>query len=184
MRLPPLDLENLTVDQQRSYERILSGPRNSIEGPLSAWLHLPALADVLQEYGAYCRFRTGIRRRYAEMAILLVAAQWKAGVEWQLHVPPAIEEGFTEAEIEAMRRNEDPGFTASDDRVVRDFCLAMVRERQVDNALYACLVKELGEESVIELVGILGYYVAVAMTVTAFKLPGLGGTGDPFADLR
>lgn len=184
MRLKPLAVEDFTEEQKQSYDRIVSGPRKTIDGPLWAWLRAPKLADVVQEYGAYCRFGTSIARRYAELAILIVAAEWKAGIEWQLHEGPAREAGFTPAEIEAIRRREDPGFERPDDRAVRAFCQALIRDRNVSDDRYRALKDEIGEELVVELVGILGYYITVAITVSAFQLPDRAGTEDPFADLR
>ena len=40
----------------------------------------------------------------------------------------------------------------------------------------------IGQKAVIELVGILGYYTLISMTIVAFDVPVPAGTTDPFAD--
>ena len=41
----------------------------------------------------------------------------------------------------------------------------------MDDALYAGAVSALGEEGVVDLVGILGYYSLISMTINAFRVP-------------
>jgi 4-carboxymuconolactone decarboxylase len=51
----------------------------------------------------------------------------------------------------------------------------------VTPATYARAVALLGEAAVVELVGILGYYTLISMTINAFEVPLPAGAADPFA---
>jgi 4-carboxymuconolactone decarboxylase len=43
-------------------------------------------------------------------------------------------------------------------------------------------VAVLGETAVVELVGILGYYTLISMTINAFEVPLPDGVADPFPE--
>jgi 4-carboxymuconolactone decarboxylase len=51
----------------------------------------------------------------------------------------------------------------------------------VPDALYAKAIEVLGETRVVELVGILGYYTLISMTINAFNVP---LEGDQVAELE
>lgn len=182
MRLPELTPEMFTPEQRASYDQILAGPRTSVDGPLWAWLHCPSLADVAQTYGAYCRFGTSISRRFAEIAILIAAAHWRASFEWQVHAPAARDTGIADSEIEAIRTHKNPGFTQPADVAVYEFCTELLEHRRSSEANYRSIQGLIGDKGVIELVGIMGYYSLVSLTLVSFEIPGLSGADDPFAE--
>jgi 4-carboxymuconolactone decarboxylase len=53
--------------------------------------------------------------------------------------------------------------------------------RRVSDATYKRAVAELGELGAVELVGILGYYALISMTIVAFEVPVPDGEPEPFA---
>ena len=58
-----------------------------------------------------------------------------------------------------------------DERVVHDFAMALHLDRKVPQALYDDAARVLGTTGVVELVGILGYYTLISMTINAFNVP-------------
>ena len=54
--------------------------------------------------------------------------------------------------------------------------------RRVSNRTYARLRAFLEESAIVELVGILGYYVLVSMTLNVFRAPLPAGAKAPFAE--
>jgi 4-carboxymuconolactone decarboxylase len=56
----------------------------------------------------------------------------------------------------------------------------MVTTKRVSNATFERAKKELGETGVIDLVGIVGYYSLVSVTLNAFELPLPDGEKVPF----
>ena len=53
--------------------------------------------------------------------------------------------------------------------------------RRVSAATHAEAVRLFGTKTIVELVGILGYYTLISMTINAFEIPVPAGAGDPFA---
>lgn len=181
--LRPVNLDEtaLTPEQQRIHDAILSGPRGVVEGPLRVWLQSPGLADKAQALGAFCRYGTGLPARLSELAIITTGAFWKAGFEWAVHAPIAASAGIPDHAIEAIRSGKPPQFDREDEAAVHAFSHMLHSQRRVDDATYARAVASLGVQGVVELVGILGYYSLISMTINAFEVPLPEGADDPFA---
>lgn len=176
-RLPALDPERMTAEQRRVAEAILSGPRGSIQGPFNAWLRSPALADLLQRVGAYLRFETPLPPRVKEFAILVTAREWDCQFEWWAHHRLALEAGLKPeiaADLAAGRR---PAGMAEDERLVYDFATELRRERNVSDEVYRAALAAFGEQGVVDLIALNGYYDLVSMTlnVAGVRVP----EGDP-----
>jgi hypothetical protein len=108
------------------------------------------------------------------------ARSGKANYEWFAHAPLAIKAGIEPAAIEAIRTGATPTFSKSDEQAIYDFASELVKTRRVSNATFERAKKELGETSVIDLVGIIGYYSLVSVTLNAFELPLPDGEKVPF----
>ena len=170
-RLPALDPAKLTAEQRAIHDAIAAGPRGRVQGPLAVWLHSPGLADNAQRLGAFCRFGTSLDPRLSELAILVTGRVWTAQFEWAVHKPIALRAGLSEAVVEAIRNRSTPPFERADERVVHDFAKALHVVRKVPQALYDEAVSTLGVTGVVDLVGILGYYTLISMTINAFNIP-------------
>jgi 4-carboxymuconolactone decarboxylase len=169
--MPELDVAKLSSEQRRVYDAIVAGPRGKVEGPLKVWLRSPELADRAQALGAFCRFNTSLAPRLSELAIILTAAYWKAGFEWAVHAPAALSAGLDPDVVEAIRVGRKPVLTRTDEAAVYAFTTKLLRNRRVPDATYRLAVGELGQRGVVELVGVLGYYTLISMTIVAFQVP-------------
>lgn len=181
LRLPELDPNRLTPEQTAVYDRIASGPRGRVEGPLRVWVTSPELADKAQALGAFCRFGTSLPPRLSELAILVTGAYWQSGFEWYAHAPLATKAGIPAAAVEAIRVGRAPELPQADEQIVYRFSHELVHSRRVSQPTYASAVAAFGEKTVVELVAILGYYALVSMTINAFEVPLPPGEPDPFA---
>src|SRR3982074_142176 len=84
-------------------------------GPFTAWVHAPAAGARLSALGATLRFETSLDRRLLELAIIVVAAHWKAEFEWWAHARMAREHGVDDGIVAAVGRGETPSFEAGDE---------------------------------------------------------------------
>lgn len=169
-RLPPLSPDALTPAQKQVYDAIVSGPRGAIAGPFAPWLRSPELADRAQQLGAFCRFGSSLPPRLSELAIIITARHWTAQFEWWAHARMAREGGLAEAVIEAVRDRRRPADMPADEAAVYDYCSAALGTGRVDDATYRTLVDVLGELAAVELVGIMGYYCMVSLTLNVFQI--------------
>lgn len=179
-RPPVLDEARLSPEQQAVFDRIRSGPRGVVEGPLRVWLISPELAERAQALGAFCRYQTRLPPRLSELAILVVGAHWQSGFEWHVHAPIAIKSGVAVDAVDAIREGREPALAKADERAVYDFARELVAKRWVSDETYGAAVRELGIEAVVDLVGVLGYYTLISMTINAFRVPVPAGGEEPF----
>ena len=179
-RLPDIEPDKLSPEQRRVYDAILSGPRGIVEGPLRVWVNSPGLADKAQALGAFCRYGTSLPQRLSELAIITTGAHWQAGFEWVVHAPIALSAGLDPAAVEAIRTGRDPAFTQPDERAVYAFSSELLRNRRVSDETFRLAFDTLGQLGVVDLVGVLGYYGLISMTINAFEVPLPDGVEEPF----
>ncbi len=179
-RLPELIPDQLDPQQRSVYEAILASRGGSIAGPFAAWLRSPVLADRAQSLGEFCRYHTSLPARLSELAILITARQWRANAEWQIHAPIARREGLSDELISALQAGTEPAFRFEDEKIVYQLAMQLYESRRVSAATYQAAVNSLGETSVVELVGLLGYYTLVAMTLNVFDMQLTDPANRPF----
>lgn len=180
-RLPDLPYERMSDEQKRIHDEIAAGPRGAVFGPFKVWLHAPELADRAQKLGAYARYHSSLPPHLSELAILVTGAIWQADFEWYAHLGPARAAGIPEAVIEAIRLGETPPLEDAQSQAVYAVARAMHQDRRLSAALYDQAKAALGERGLVDLIGILGYYTLIAMTLNAFEVETPDGS-RPLAD--
>ena len=181
-RLPHFDPSDATPEQKAVLDEILSGPRGNLNGPFLGWIHSPELAQHAQRLGAFCRYKTGLPLRLSELAILVTASRWQAQAEWFIHYPISIDAGVRADDAEAIRLGQQPTFADADDALIYAFATELYDSKRVSDATYAKTVERFGHEVTINLVGLLGYYALVAMTLNVFDMRAQGQDSLPFPE--
>ncbi len=170
MRLPDLAQEAMSEAQRRVAEEAIAGKRGQLPAPLRAWLHSPEFGARAQRLGEFLRYDTSLGARRSELAILVTARFWTAQYEWYAHKRLALQAGLETAVIDAIAARREPALTDARDQAVYAYATAMHRDRTVDQAMHDQAVAALGECGVVELVGLLGYYTLVSMTLNGFGI--------------
>ncbi|HVJ52825.1 MAG TPA: carboxymuconolactone decarboxylase family protein [Aliidongia sp.] len=182
-RLPPIAPERMDEAQQKVAAAIMAGPRKDLRGPFNAWLRSPELADRLQRVGEYVRFTNSLPKRLNEMAILITARYWTAQLEWFLHLPMALEAGLDARIADAIAAGERPRDMQPDEAAIYDFVTELHRDKNVGEASYRAALDAFGEQGLVDLVGVAGYYTVVSMTLNVAGVPLPGGLAPPLKPL-
>jgi 4-carboxymuconolactone decarboxylase len=169
-RAPELSRDTMTAEQQAVHDAIAGGPRGGVRGPFNVLLHSPKLADAVQSLGSYVRFECAVPWKLREMAILVTAKHWTAQYEWFAHEKIAREAGLDEGIIEAIRTGRKPPFTEDAEEVVWRFATELYEKRRVSDEVFAAAEKLFGVSGVVDLVGLMGHYNVIAMTLNAFDV--------------
>jgi 4-carboxymuconolactone decarboxylase len=183
-RLPKLSEATLTADQRALAESIKSGPRGQFKmsGPFAIYLHSPPFGELAQKLGGHLRFKTSVPPRLSEFAILCTAHYWKAQYEWAMHAPMAEKQGVKPQTVREIQAGRPPKSAARDELAIYAFVKELYANRRVGTPTYNRVKKILGDAGVVELVGILGYYAMVSMTLNTFKAPLPEGMAVPFKE--
>jgi 4-carboxymuconolactone decarboxylase len=134
-------------------------------------LYAPAVGHALQELGAAIRFRTKLTPRIREMAILVVAQAAGSDYEQASHEPIGRDAGLTESELDALRADNDPKFADEQESVAYSTARALTVARDLDDEEYAEAINALGEEGLVELSTLVGYYATLALQLRIFRVP-------------
>jgi 4-carboxymuconolactone decarboxylase len=166
-RLPPIPADEWTDAQRQSASAIINGPRGALYGPFVPLLRSPELMDHAQRLGEYLRYRSAIGPRLTELAVLVTARAWDQQVEWAIHAPIALQAGVDAGVIDAIARRERPQAMAADEEAVYDFCTELQRDKRVSDRVYRNALALFGEQGVVDLMGVNGYYTFLAMLMNA-----------------
>jgi 4-carboxymuconolactone decarboxylase len=170
-RFKPLSPDEMTPDQRRMAENLLSGPRKGMRGPFSALLYSPEIGDLAQKLGAGVRFNNSLPEKLKELAILLVGRFWTAQFEWYAHRRLALEAGLDPAIADAIADGKRPARMSDDETAVYTFCTQLLDTKEVSDAAFAAMKDRFGERGVVDLICTMGYYGLVSMTLNVNRYP-------------
>lgn len=185
-RFPPIPEAQRTPAQQALVRTIQSGPRanvpgrdNSIGGPFNIYLRSPAIGDLIQQLGSQLRFHSSIPAALNEFAIIIVAREWTAQYEWHAHARLALLGGLPASVVEDLRQGRRPEGMSDDQRIVYDFCTEMHRTHAVSDATFEAVKARFGEQGVVDLMAVSGFYVMVSMVLNVGRVSIPNGGENP-----
>jgi 4-carboxymuconolactone decarboxylase len=195
-RFPLIQPDQMNAEQKKLIEALLAGPRGGgtatpeavqgmlRRGPFNAWLRSPELGNRLQNVGEYIRYKTSLPLRLNEFAILITAREWTSQYEWHAHHPLAMKAGLDPKVAEELANGKRPSGMKEDEAAVYEFCTQLHRHKKVDDAAFERARALFGEQGVVDLIGVSGYYTAVSMTLNVAQVPVPEGTPLPLKPLE
>ena len=170
-RFAPLKAEQLTPPQKAWADEIAVPPRNAKFGnpPYRAYIRNPELAPKLSALSEYLRWNTKLPARLSEMAILITAREWTAQYEWFAHYPLALKGGLDPKVADAIAAGKRPDAMKDDEAALYDLATALYRDRKVSYPVYKAALEKFGERGIMDIIGIIGYYDLVSMTLITMQ---------------
>jgi 4-carboxymuconolactone decarboxylase len=189
-RFPLIPTEQRTPAQQALATAIQTGPRanvpgrdNSIGGPFNIWLRSPGVGDLIQQLGSELRFRTSLPQALNEFAIIITAREWSSQYEWFAHHRLALVAGLPASVAEDLAQGRRPEGMSDDQRIVYDFCTEMHRNHFVSDATFDAVKARFGEQGVVDLIAVSGFYVMVSMALNVGRVSIPNGGAPPLPEL-
>ena len=172
-RMPPLPADKMTDVQKKAAEAFSEGRGYAIRGPFVPLIRSPEVMLRAKAMGDYLRFKSTLGPRLNEMVILIAAREWTQQYEWQAHYPIAIKEGLRPDVAAAIADGRRPAGMAEEEEAAYDMATEILRTKRVSDATYQRAVAKFGEQGVIDLLGVTGYYtfLAIVMNATRTALP-------------
>jgi len=160
----------LTQEQRSIYDAATSGLRGKVPAPLKAWIVSPEMAERAQALGEFVRYKTSLSPDLSELAILVTARHWTAYYEWLAHKREALKAGLSPTIILAIAEKQIPEFEDERQSLVYQLSHELHNQKKIGTELYQRAYDVLGRQALTELIGILGYYTFVAMTLNIFEI--------------
>ncbi len=172
-RMPMLSEDKMTPEQKQAAAELVAGPRGEVKGPFVSLIRSPEFMRRVQKVGEYIRFICPIDKRLNEFAAIIAARHWNQQFEWWAHYRQAVEAGLERSIADAVRDGRRPTGMAEDEEIVYDLLTEVLHNKGASEATYARAVAKFGEQGLIDIIGIAGYYalLAMVMNVTRTAVP-------------
>ena len=170
-RMPLMPREAMSPAQREAADAIIAGPRKAVFGPFIPLLRSPQLMGRVGDVGAYLRFESTLGARIRELAICAAARHTANQFEWLMHAPLAQAAGVAQSTIAAIAEGRQPRGMADDEAAALDQAIEVLRQHGCSDATYDASLKIFGEQGVVELVSLVGYFVMVCWVMNVARTP-------------
>ena len=170
-RMPPIPADRLTDAQKKAVEEFKAARAVDISGPFVPLLRSPEVMSRARAMGDYLRFKSSLPPRLSEFVILLTARRWTQQYEWNAHQPLAIKGGLRSDIVDAIAEGRRPERMAGDEEAVYTLIDELQRNQSVTERTYASAIAAVGEQGLIDAIGIAGQYTMLAMVLNTARTP-------------
>ncbi|WP_433787762.1 carboxymuconolactone decarboxylase family protein [Actinomycetospora sp. CA-101289] len=183
-RLPRNESLDLDEDQRAARDEILersarwaersgfapTDDQGGLIGPFNAFALRPAPGRAFNRWVQTDQRGSSLSAPIREVVILTVGVAWQADYEIYAHVAVARTVGLSETVIAGLRAGDTAGF-APDELAAHRFADELVRTHRVADATYAAAQDAFGRDGVLDLVHLVGMYLATSALLNAFEVP-------------
>jgi len=178
-RLPLLQRDGLDADGQRAYDLVVNpesryadGPR----GPIAMWLYSAPIVEHYFPGSTYVRFGTEKDQRLTELTILATAREVRSQYEWSAHEPLGLRAGLEPEIIDVVKRRanlddipEINGLGETERTIIR-LVREAVSDEKVSPETFSQAHALFGERGLMDLVGLIGHYSFINLTLKTFDV--------------
>jgi len=132
-------------------------------------LRSPEVMLRAKAMGDYLRYKSVLPPPLNEFAILITARCWTQGYEWAVHQPIALKAGLKAEVAQAVSEGRRPQSMSGDEEIIYEFCTELHRNQSVSDVTYARTLARFGEQGLIDLIGVNGYYTFLAMVLNGTR---------------
>ncbi|OZI17725.1 carboxymuconolactone decarboxylase family protein [Bordetella genomosp. 7] len=171
--LPPQDSMNDT--QRAAAQALIAGPRKGVKGPFIPLMRSPVLLERLASVGEYLRFESTLPGNVNEFVMCIVARELGNQFEWATHYPLAIKAGVSEATLKALAQGARPRSMTDEEAQAWAFTVELLHRHGVSDLTYDAALERWGEQGVIEIGALIGYFACICWIMNIARTPAPGG---------
>ena len=177
-KIRPIPRDEATPEQQRVGDAIFGSRHEDYGGPSAVLLHVPEMAQRFEDLRDALIKDERLPKPALHLGALLAARFWSSQYTWWKRVDMCRTAGIPDDVIEAVRDRRRPAFVDPALEVVYDYVAELLESGRVGDSVEARALDLLGQEAVIQLVMIVGFYSMLALVSDAFE-PELPSGVDP-----
>jgi len=169
-RLPEILDRNQLPENQRDLFDYLAGTRGSVRMPFSVVAHSPEVARRVSHLGTYLRFESTVPNALNEVAICVVGRNFDSRHEFYAHRRLALEAGVSEATIDVIAYKKPVDGLSEDEAAVITYARQLLEDHKATDQVFDALRAKLGEQGIVELTAVIGYYSLMSMLLNGFEI--------------
>lgn len=166
-RIPYADLNRPEI--QPIVEQI-TAERGSVIHLYQMLLQSPAVAQGWLDYLTAIRQKTSISGALRELIIMRVAILNRAPYEADQHAPIALQEGITQAQLDALEDWQDSDLFNAQEQAILAYTDAMTLQVQVPDAVFDALRQHFNQQETVEITATIGAYNMVSRFLEALQI--------------
>lgn len=176
-RLPLMPMADMTPAQRAAAQALIDGPRKAVFGPFVPLLRSPVLMERIGKLGEYLRFESALDARIRELATCVAARHVSNQFEWLMHAPLARKAGVDASVLDDIAAGRHPRRLQADEAAAFDVATELLLRNGVSDASFDAARALFGEQGVVELVTLVGYFTMVSWVMNAARTPATGEAG-------
>jgi 4-carboxymuconolactone decarboxylase len=153
-----------------AFDQVAALRNGTVSGPYGVLLHSPELAITGAALGNYVRWRSDLTAAQRETAILTAARHFNAAVMWAGHVRLGREAGVREEVIDTIAARGDLTTLTDEEADIVRFVDELFANNRISDDTFAALHARLGDQGIVDITGLVGYYAFVGTTLNTFQL--------------
>ena len=178
-RLPMVSRENLNITGQDAFDTYVTpgtGYEAGLRGPIGMLMNSPVLAKAMFDVRNRVRYGSAKNQRLTELTIITTAREVDNQYIYTAHEPAARRNGLEQEIIDIVRFRErlDDSIEVSglgeEESIIIQITREAINEEKVSPETFAKAVEVFGNEGVMDLVGLIGYYNFMAITIRSFDI--------------
>ena len=156
--------DQASASQMEVFDHIVSS-RGRMLRPFAVMLHRPEIARATADLGAVIRYASTLSGHDRELVIVTTAVERDSAFELEAHRPLAAEAGVAPETITAVADGGD--VADARDAAIVAYVRSLTRTGKADHSTFHGAHELFGDEGVVELTAIVGYYTMLAMAMNA-----------------
>ena len=170
VRLPEItSKEDLPEEAQHIFD-VIAQSRGGVRGPFALLLHSPEVAQRVAHLGTYVRFESVLSPVDRELAILTTARECDCEYQWSGHTRLARQAGVREEAINVIAQRLSLDQLTEAESFIVGYARELIREHRVSDAKFEAARIRCGDQGIIDLTVLIGYYAMVACVLNALEI--------------
>ena len=184
-RLALLRTANLSIAQRELYDYLVdtklrqfttAGITGQLEdgrliGPFNPFLYSPSAGRAFNGWMDAQSSSTFLTPKASQVVILTVGAVWQSQYELYAHTAAARKAGLNESVVGALLAGREPVGVSEELLIAYRFTRELVSKRSVSDSTYDHALAAFTVVGVVDLVNLIGYYLATSAILNAFAVP-------------
>jgi 4-carboxymuconolactone decarboxylase len=174
-RMPDIPADKLTDEQKKVVAEFAAARGNerggNLFGPYVALGRDPEVLRYTEQLGNYLQFKSVLPPKIRQFIMAITARQWSQEYMWGVHCPQSLKNGVSTETVKALAEGRRPTGMTEDEAITYDFMDELHRNQSVSDKTYSMALSKFGEQGIIDMIGLNGYYTYIAMVLNATRHP-------------
>jgi 4-carboxymuconolactone decarboxylase len=140
-------------------------------GPFNALVHRPGPGKLFIDWVRADQAGSTLAAPLREIIILTIGVAWNSDYEIYAHTAAARHAGIAEPVIAALLNGEPAEQLSAAEAAVHRFTDELVGARSVSDDTYCVALEAVGQAGVLDMVNLIGMYLAASALLNAFQIP-------------